>query len=111
MTSQERELVDRLLSPAFPGRDAIGDRLRDAKVRQLDENGSLEFLTSSDASLDGVRYAVPTEGEYEDLDGITVHVLLHVVGNRVTELELYREDNACVQTWPDPETVRVFAPE
>jgi hypothetical protein len=110
MTPRERELVDRLLTPAFPGRQGICEQLRDATVRPIDEDGSLEFLVSSAVSLTGVKYAVPTEGEYEDPDGVTVHVLLHVGGDKVTELEFYREDNERVQTWPDPDSVRVFAP-
>lgn len=111
ISSEERRLVDRLLSPPFPGRNGIREQLRDAKVRQIDEDGSLEFLVSADARLDDVKYVVPTEGEYKDSDGMTVHVLLHVVGHKVTELELYREDNARVRTWPDADSVEVFAPE
>ncbi len=58
-----------------------------------------------------MKYVVPTEGEYEDPDGVTVHVLLHLAGERAKELEFFREDGCRVQTWPDPVSIRVFAPE
>jgi hypothetical protein len=111
MQPKERELICKLLEPEFPGRDELSEQLETAKVRTIDEDGSLEFLINSSTKADYVKFVVPTEGEYEDPDGTTVHVLLHVVGDRAKELEFYREDNARVQTWPDPASVRVFAPE
>jgi hypothetical protein len=111
MQPKERGLIRKLLEPVFPGRDELSQQLKTAKVRTIDEDGSLEFSISSNTKADHVKYVVPTEGEYEDPDGITVHVLLHVAGDKAKELEFYREDNARVQTWPDPGKVRVFAPE
>jgi hypothetical protein len=82
-----------------------------ARAKTIDEDGSLEFLVSSGMAADHVKYSVPIEGEYEDPDGITVHVLLHVVDGKTKELEFFREDNARVRTWPDPASLRVFAPK
>lgn len=110
MTPEERQLIDRLLSPSFRGRDRLVEQLADAKVRQIDDDHGLEFLVSTDSSLEAVKYGVPTEGEYEDPDGTTVHVLLHVMGNIAYELEFYREDGAMVRSWPDLALLRVFAP-
>jgi|SRR5579871_5520305 len=110
MKQDEQAVVDRLLSSSFPGRSAIEEQLRQAHVRTIDENGSLEFLVSPNSGILEVRYAVPTEGEYEDEDGVTVHVLLHVVSDRVTVLELYRNDNKNVRKWPEPDSLRIFAP-
>ena len=107
---RERELIQRLLMPAFPGRDEVSRQLETARARTFDEDGSFEFLVEPGTGVDHVKYAVPTEGEYEDPDGVTVHVLLHVVGSAVKEIELYREDNTRVRTWPNPETLRVYAP-
>jgi hypothetical protein len=39
---------------------------------------------------------IPVEAEYEDLDRVTVHVLLHVIDGRLNEIEVYREDSAAV---------------
>ena len=111
MRPNERELIYKLLEPTFPGRNQLSDQLESAKVRTIDDDGSLEFLICSSTKADHLKYVVPTEGEYEDPDGITVHVLLFVKDDRAAELEFYREDNTQVQTWPNPNTLRVFAPE
>jgi hypothetical protein len=111
MHVHEKQLIDKLLAPTFSGRDELKLQLQNASVATVDENGSLEFFLKSDISADHVKYVVPTEGEYEDTDGVTVHILLHVVRGKAKELELYKEDNSQVIKWPDPECVRVFAPE
>jgi Domain of unknown function (DUF6984) len=108
---KERELIRKLLEPVFPGRDELSQQLDTAKVRTIDEDGSLEFSINSSIRADNVKHVVPTEGEYEDPDGITVHVLLHLLGDKAKELEFFREDGSRVQTWPEPGFVRVFAPE
>ena len=111
MQPRERELIAKLLEPEFPGRNELSQQLESAKVRIIDNDQCLEFLITCTVTHSHVKYAVPTEGEYEDPDGITVHLLLHMLGDKVKELEFYREDNAQVQTWPDPASVRVFAPQ
>jgi hypothetical protein len=110
MQPRERELIRKLLEPTFSGRDALSQQLETALVRTIDLDGSLEFCITSSTKADEVKYAVPTEGEYEDPDGITVHVLLHMLGDNAKEIEFYREDNGRVQTWPDLESLRIFAP-
>jgi hypothetical protein len=111
MNPMERSLIRKLLAAGFPGRDELSKQIDSSKVRTIDEGGSLEFSVVSTVNADDVKYRVPAEGEYEDSDGIIVHVLLHVVGSKVQELEFFREDNSPVQTWPDASLVRVFAPE
>jgi len=110
MQPRERELIHKLLEPNFPGRDELLQQLETAKVRTIDVNGSLQFLISSSTKADHVKYVVPVEGEYEDLDGMTVHVLLHMAGDKAKELEFFREDGLPVQSWPDSHSIRVFAP-
>jgi hypothetical protein len=111
MQLKERALIRKLLEPLFPGRDELSEQLQTAKVRTIDEDGSLEFSISSSTKARHVKHVVPTEGEYEDPDGITVHVLLHLAGEKAKELELFREDGSRVQTWPNADLVRVFAPD
>lgn len=111
MQPKERELLRTLLEPVFPGRDELLQQLETAKVRTIDEDGSLEFSISSCTKAEHVTSRVPTEGQYEDPDGVTVHVLLHVVDDKAKELEFFREDGSPVQSWPDPNSIRVFAPE
>jgi hypothetical protein len=111
LTKRERGLLDRLLEPSFPGREQVTRQLETALTRPYDEHGCLEFQVISPAPIDQVKYPVPTEGEYEDVDGMTVHVLLHIHGNQVGTLDIWREDGQPVKAWPDPGKVRVFAPE
>src|SRR4051812_33057233 len=101
MEQRERELIRKLLAPVFPGRDELSHQLETAKVRTIDEDGSLEFLICSPIKVNQIKYVVPTEGEYEDRDGVTVHLLLHVAGEKGKELEFFREDNAQVKEWPN----------
>lgn len=111
MELRERRLVHRLLEPAFPGRNELREQLETARVRVVDDDGCLEFSITSSTEARQAKYAVPSEGEYEDADGITVHVLLHMVRGKAKELEFFREDGGRVKTWPDPDTLRVFAPD
>jgi hypothetical protein len=111
MQQNEEELIRKLLEPAFPGRSELLQQMETAKVRVIDDNGSLEFLINSVIKAEHVKYAVPTEGRYADPDGMDVHVLLHVIGNKAVELQIFRDDSARVQTWPDAGVVEVFAPD
>lgn len=108
MQPREKELIRKLLEPDFPGRKELLQQLETAQVRTIDNNGSLEFLITSPVKVNFVQFVVPVEGEYKDSDGTTVHVLIHILGGQAKELEFYRDDNGQVQSWPDPNTVRVF---
>lgn len=111
MTDREKALLRKLLTPDFPGRDALASQIETAEVTNLDADGSLGFLVHAAVGANAVKYVVPTEGEYEDPDGVTVHILLHMRANKVAELEFYREDNNQVQSWPASDSLRVFAPQ
>ena len=110
MIKRERELILKLLAPDFPGKDELTLQIETAQVKVLDEDGCLEFLVHSEVDAKSVKYVVPTEAEYEDSDGITVHVLLHMSGKKVKELEFFREDNRRVRSWPALDSIRVIAP-
>lgn len=85
-----------LLSADFPGRNAVAEQVAVASVRAIDNNGSLEFAPS-DKSLAEVVRRIPVEAELDDGDGVTIHVLLHVVDGLLRELEVYRDDSGRVQ--------------
>ncbi len=108
---QEQRVISSLLVEPFPGRDEIFEQMATAMAKTIDENGSLEFLINSLTKLNHVKYVVPVEGEYEDRDGGTVHVLLHVSGDKIHELEFFREDGARVLSWPVTALLRVFVPQ
>lgn len=109
LSSSEHKLLDRLLSPDFPGRDELVQQLDDCEVREIDDNGSLEFKVETAIRANRVKYRVPTEGECEDMDNVTVHILLHVLDEKLNELEIYKEDNSKVMRPINAEDVRVCA--
>lgn len=92
LTPDESALISALLSVPFAGREALSTQAGVLAVRPLDADGSLE-LAPSDGPRADVVGRIPVEGELEDLDGVTIHVLLHVVDGYLNELEIYREDS------------------
>ena len=110
LTDIERRIVDRLLAEDFPGREAILKQINQSVVKQLDEDGSLEF----DVGMSPIavsKFRIPVEGATEDVDGIPIHILLHVIDGRIKELEVYKEDSSAVIKMPDPEQLRLFRPQ
>ena len=61
------------------------------------------------AAQSQAQSSIPTEGEYRDVDGITLHVQLHVVDGFVKELELYKEDGSIPNGLPPASDLKVFA--
>ena len=112
LTPRERALLDCLLARDFAGRDQLAAQISQCLVRTLGEDRSLEFFVRPAARVNThvFKSRVPTEGQGECSDGVTVHFLLHVVDGVIRELEIYREDLARVAEWPDPSLLRVFTP-
>lgn len=96
---EEADLVRALMSEDFPGRVELQLQLSNVVVKQIDENGSLSLRTSA-AVTAPVDRRIPVEAAYDDVDGIRVHLLLHVVDGFVDELEVYRDDSAPVISSP-----------
>jgi hypothetical protein len=106
LTLEQNELLAALLRRDFPGRDALRAQIANAHVRLVDFDGGLEFApTPNTPAVVGLR--VPVEGEATDVDGVTIHILLHVEDGFVTELELFREDVQPVMRPPKPDDVRL----
>jgi hypothetical protein len=103
----ERALLERLLSAEFSGKEAVLRQLSNARVRVMDAEGSLAFEVSS-AEKAAVKHRIPIEAEAEDRDGVTVHMLLHVVDGMVTELEFYKDDSSRIQELPPPDRWRII---
>ena len=95
-TDYDNQLIKRLLDTPFTGSDSILAQLEHCRVREFDNNGSIEFLIPIDSPLAQVEKRVAVEGVYTDSDGITAHVLLHVVSGVTKEIEIYKEDNSDV---------------
>ena len=109
LTESEMKLIHRLLEKHFPGRDAIAEQLNTALVEPIDANGSLKVFVNSDVNT-VTEFRIPAEGEVEDIDGTTIHLLLHIVNGKVDELEVYKDDGSAVIKMPDPKHLRLFYP-
>lgn len=96
-----------LLSTDFSGREAVAEQVAVASVCEIDDNGSLEFAPSDKPPAEVVR-RIPVEAELDDSDGVTIHVLLHVVDGLVKEMEVYRDDSGRVQRALAPEDLRLL---
>jgi len=92
-------LLARLLDAGFPGRDELAFLLQRVLVRTIDEDGGLEIHSQTDGKAPVVK-RVPVEAEAKDDDGVTIHMLLHVVEGKPVELEFFREDGATVKRMP-----------
>lgn len=103
----ERELLAALLAQPFPGNEALAVQIAQATARPIDGDGSLE-LSVGGAPAAAVTRRIPVEAEAEDRDGVTIHVLLHVVDGYAIELEVFREDSAPVEGPIGPERLRII---
>src|SRR5215207_3713737 len=105
--TQDLRLV---LKPTFLSREALREQLRNCLVKAIDQNGGLNILVPSHARALG-RYRIPVERELEDRGGVTAHVLLHVVGGKADEVEVYKDDRANkLLSEIDPSRLELFCP-
>lgn len=107
LSNLERDVLARLLSADFPGQPALLVQASDVKARRIDPNGSLALSPTRGTPAEVAR-RIPVEAEFDDLDGVVVHVLLHVRDGYMNELEIYREDSASLQNEPDPTNFRLI---
>ena len=105
----ERDVLRRLVATDFVGSEEISQQIEVCSVREIDENGSLEIAVPPTQPRATVSSRVPAEGEYPDVDGIVIHVLLHIVEGRVNELEVFKEDNSVVHDRDGIAAMKVFA--
>jgi len=103
----ERQLLERLFEPRFPGRDQLEEQVKACKVRTIDEHGCLEFWVSNDIKAP-VEHRVPVEAESDDENGEKLHMLLHVVNGQLNELEFYTESGSPIGKIPSAEKWNVI---
>jgi hypothetical protein len=108
LTAAEREVLEWMLEPRFPGRDELRAQLVVATVRDLDD-GCLEFDCSA-APPAPTRWTIPTEGECADDEGWPVHVRLFVIGGFMRTLEIHGLTGSTHRGLPDPRRLTLFAP-
>lgn len=110
LTANERLLIARLLETPFPGSDAVADQLQNCRVVPVGSNGTLDFVIGTGPKAE-VRSSVPVEAEAEDIDGTTIHLLLHVIEGTALGIEVYKEDSSQVIKMPRPSDLRIFIPK
>jgi len=86
----EQNLLNLLTAADFPGAAAARQQLSACLVRPLDSEGSLQLQVPATPLAD-VKFRIPVELYANDLDGTPVHVLLHVINGRCSELEIYKD--------------------
>ena len=98
----EAAVLGFLLSREFPGRDELVVQSQSARVSEIDREGSLQFRVT--APLAPVETRVPTEAHYldgtDDEYGPAVHILLHVVDGKLSEVEIFKNDDSEIITGP-----------
>ncbi|MFJ2370432.1 DUF6984 family protein [Microbacterium sp. NPDC087665] len=94
-TPSKLRVVEDLVSQNFAGSAELAGQIEGLRVASIDSNGSLRLAVSGGPPAQ-VRFRVPVEAEYDDRDGVVVHVLVHVVNGYLDELEVYREDGGRV---------------
>ena len=92
--ANEADVLGRLLSVSFPGRDEL---VRQAETVQVKAEcaccPTIYFKVAESAPSAKVKQRIAVEAEVGDpLDERTIHVLLHVVGGLLSELEFYRNN-------------------
>jgi hypothetical protein len=97
LSEGERSLLTKLLSAEFPGKEALLEQMVDVKARRIDALGGLALAPVENAAVANVVRRIPVEAELDDRDGVTVHVLLHVLNGLMNELEVYRDDSGPIQ--------------
>jgi hypothetical protein len=108
LSAPERSILAKLLSQDFPGSADLREQLLQTRGRKIDADGSLALEPATGAIPAGVTRRIPVEAELEDVDGMTIHVLLHVINGLMNELEVYREDSSPVQRHISPDELRLI---
>src|SRR5262245_38224212 len=80
-TQEEVALLYRLLEAGFRGQEELVPLVRGVLVRSIDSDGGLELYSQLPGSAPVLK-RIPVEAEGKDEDGVTIHILLHVVDGR-----------------------------
>lgn len=107
-TPTEAEVMQRLFSADFPGKEEIAKQLAGFRVRTIDDEGSLELELRDAARPATVEKRIPVEADAVDEDGIHIHFLLHVVNGFAKELEVYKDDGTPIRRMPSPDDLEII---
>jgi hypothetical protein len=109
----ELAVINKLLEKGFPRRDDLLAQLKDLMVKTIDSEGSLSLKVNPPVAPMQLRGRTVAEGYYSDeevssSEGPQVHVLLHVLDNRLVELEIYKDDGSAIKKPPLAGNLRFY---
>lgn len=99
--TSERELIDRILS-AGSHHFKNASLLVGEDVSEIDNEGSIKFIHEFN-DIPSQQLKFPVEAQAQDGDGIWIHALLFLTGDRIDELEFYKDDSSPIRNFPDLE--------
>jgi hypothetical protein len=102
LTVREQKILEIMLGKLPVLTSELHERLLAAKVIEIDCEGSLRLDVVTPIFAE-VAERVPITATFHDSDGIPVYLLLHVVGGKLAELEIYKADGSPILTEPSPE--------
>jgi hypothetical protein len=115
MNMIEGALLHRLLERNFPGRDALVQQIPLADVRWGGTREAPSFMSIrvpeevERAEVDAASLS-DAEGIAWDIDGMKIHLIIHLEGGRLAELEVIREDGEPIRRYPDAESIKPAYP-
>jgi hypothetical protein len=110
-TAEELGILNRLLEENFPGVDELRQQLAGLLVKRVDDEGSLSLHVSTSVFAE-VSGRIPVEANYSqekssDPFAPQVHILLHVLGGLMHELEFYSDDDSPIVGLPNPRELQM----
>jgi len=96
LTSIEQNILERLLSKDFPGKDQLKNQINGCLASDTgdDDNYGSIYLFPDRKSVAHVERRVPVDGLVKDSDGIPINILLHVEDGFLHELEITKLNGA-----------------
>lgn len=106
LDSREKEIINKLLEKEFGEREIVRKQLSETNViESSDGTGTLIF----DVGKSGKPpHWIPVEAECKDIDGVPIHVLLHMRENMIYELEIYKEDSTPIIRKPTADQLELI---
>ena len=107
LTREERSVILRILEKEFRGRDALREQVALARVRTVDEMGSIEIDVPGDVGSDAFPGVVPVYARVPDADGFEIEIQLFVRDGKLSELLMSKEDGSAILQFPVGSGLRI----
>jgi hypothetical protein len=110
LSDKEEEVLHRLLSQPFPGRQTLQQQAQSALVSAECEEGcpAIEMLVHRSSSPPAeVSSRIPIEGTSTGQSGDLLVIYLYVTDGYLSDLEVTVPPGAVVTDWPDPASIEL----